>query len=156
MTFKYHLYKVLHALGLVSKKKYAKMTRCSPKDYKLIKKSKFFDAAWYLDRNLDVKASKMDPVVHYLTCGWKENRQPSSSFDGNRYLLENPDVAGSGMNPLLHYEKFGRFEGRTAGVINGVTQPPRRTTLWERICQIARYPLEVEAECRRLEAELRY
>ncbi len=81
-------------------------------DYKILAKSKFFNKKWYLKTYPDVAASKMNPIDHYLTYGWKEGRNPSAFFDTNAYLRDNIDVKQAEMNPLLHYEKHGHFEGR--------------------------------------------
>lgn len=81
-------------------------------DYKILAKSKFFNKKWYLKTYPDVAASKMNPIDHYLTYGWKEGRNPSAFFDGNAYLRDNADVKLAGRNPLLHYEKYGHKEGR--------------------------------------------
>ena len=114
--FKYYVYKVLHHLGLVSDRKYnQKEQKCgfkTTKEYKAIAKSKLFDAKWYLKQNPDVKASGMDPVLHYLKYGWKEKRSCTPYFDGKQYLEMYPDVARAGVNPLLHWELHGKFEGR--------------------------------------------
>ena len=45
--------------------------------YKLVSASVFFRKHSYLSSNLDVKAARMDPVVHYLQSGSKEGRDPS-------------------------------------------------------------------------------
>ena len=82
-------------------------------NYQLILKSTFFDKKWYLAQNPDVAAAGLDPIKHYLTVGWKENRLCTPVFDGKAYLRLNPDVARAKMNPLLHYEKHGKKEGRT-------------------------------------------
>lgn len=50
------------------------------KKTKIIKESPFFDVAWYLDHNNDVRNSGIDPAVHYLLFGWKEGRSPSLGF----------------------------------------------------------------------------
>jgi hypothetical protein len=73
-----------------------------------------FDASWYLERNPDVAASGVNPLIHYLARGWIEGRDPNPRFDTQAYLRANPGVAASGMNPLTHYLLHGRREGRTA------------------------------------------
>lgn len=81
-------------------------------DYDIISGSHFFNREWYLNKNLDVKNAKIDPVVHYIKCGWREGRNPSALFDGNKYLSAHLDVKNAGINPLLHYEKYGKHEKR--------------------------------------------
>lgn len=113
---KYRLYKIMRMFHLISKKKYKKRVRpyleLMAPDYRLIAKSKLFDSKWYLEHNPDVKATGVDPVLHYLNCGWKEDRDCTPYFDGKKYLEKYPDVAASHINPLLHWEKYGKAEGR--------------------------------------------
>ena len=66
-----------------------------------------FDAAWYLAKYADVKASGIDPLTHYLNWGWKSGYDPGAQFSTNYYLLMHPDAAATGLNPLLHYETVG-------------------------------------------------
>lgn len=77
-----------------------------------IRKSNWFDGQWYLDIYPDIRTAKIDPAEHYLTTGWKENRNPSSKFDTAYYLRSNPDITQSGLNPLWHFIAFGSKEGR--------------------------------------------
>lgn len=74
--------------------------------------SEHFDAAYYSALNPDVQASGLDPLAHFLTIGWRENRNPSRTFDVRYYLATNPDIAAAGINPLLHYAQAGAREGR--------------------------------------------
>lgn len=148
--FKYDVYKVLHHLGLVSDRKYnqkeQKYSFKITKEYKAIAKSKLFDAKWYLKQNPDVKASGMDPVLHYLKYGWREGRNPSKDFDGTFYLLKYPDVKKARFCPLIHYEKYGKQEGRyfihskRKGTISAVKK--ETPSLWDRfVCKFkATYP----------------
>jgi len=76
-----------------------------------------FDPAYYLAHNPDVAAAGVDPLLHYLTYGWKEGRDPSAYFDTAYYLKQNPDVAASGGNPLLHFEAYGWKEGRQPSLV---------------------------------------
>jgi V8-like Glu-specific endopeptidase len=71
-----------------------------------------FDTFSYKNANQDVAASGMDPLLHFVTYGWHENRAPDPLFDVNWYLQHNPDVAASGIDPLLHYALYGWHEGR--------------------------------------------
>jgi hypothetical protein len=83
-----------------------------PAHYDAIRHSIFFDPAFYLDANPDVRAAGLDPVLHYLLHGGFEHRDPSSLFSTSGYLRRNVDVAEAGVNALLHYELYGRREGR--------------------------------------------
>lgn len=77
-----------------------------------IRASDAFDEEFYLTRNWDVAAANEDPVIHYLTSGAQEGRDPSVDFSTAGYLQANPDVARSGINPLLHFIRIGKEEGR--------------------------------------------
>ena len=57
-------------------------------------------------------AAGINPLVHYLTWGAAEGRDPSPLFDTSYYLKSNPDVAAAGINPLAHYLTWGAAEGR--------------------------------------------
>ena len=81
-------------------------------DLLIIKKSKFFQKKWYLNKYPDVRNHGMDAAVHYLKYGWKEYRDPSPLFSTKQYLMQNKDVAKKGINPLIHYEKYGKKENR--------------------------------------------
>jgi hypothetical protein len=78
----------------------------------LIRSSPLFDPAWYQKRYPDVASSGLDPAVHYLTLGARENRHPGPDFDAEQYLKMYPDVAAEGSNPLVHYLEFGWNESR--------------------------------------------
>lgn len=74
----------------------------------------YFDAAYYLEVNPDVRAAELDPLHHFITKGWREHRDPSAQFNTKYYLDTNQDVKTSGINPLLHYAWCGLSEGRAA------------------------------------------
>jgi len=71
-----------------------------------------FDANYYLNNNPDVAKSGMDPLLHFIQFGWKENRNPDAQFDVAYYLETYPDVRISEINPLIHYIEYGKIEGR--------------------------------------------
>ncbi|GEK53084.1 hypothetical protein [Vreelandella venusta] len=95
----------------------AKLSRWAiNRQVKLIRKSPWFDAKWYLAHNPDVAQDRKmakNPARHYLLLGGFEGRNPSPAFDSAYYLERNPDVAETGMNPLVHYLKFGEKEQRS-------------------------------------------
>jgi glycosyltransferase involved in cell wall biosynthesis/SAM-dependent methyltransferase len=72
-----------------------------------------FDADYYKWAHPDVARSGIHPWLHYLLCGYFENRNPSGSFDSAYYRSRYPDVRDAGINPLLHYAVFGRQEQRS-------------------------------------------
>lgn len=82
------------------------------KGYKLIQKNNLLDIGYYLKNNKDVRKSGVDPIIHYIYHGFKENRKPNSYFDSNYYLKRYDDVEKSNMNPLVHYSLYGLKEGR--------------------------------------------
>ena len=73
----------------------------------VVERSPLFDAEWYLLTYPDVKASGLDPIVHYLMFGARELRNPSVNFDTAAYLQQNPDVETKGFNPLYHFIRYG-------------------------------------------------
>jgi len=81
-------------------------------EYFWISRSGYFDAAYYLINNPDVRAADIDPLWHFINFGWKEGRNPCSWFETNYYLELNPDIKKSGMNPFVHYLRYGYKEGR--------------------------------------------
>lgn len=99
--------KLLRLCRLIPKEKYQKK-----RDINFVKRSKLFDAKWYLETYPDVKETGVDPAKHYCQFGWKEGRDPGPKFNTRDYLAYNSDVQKSGVNPLVHYEKFGKEEGR--------------------------------------------
>lgn len=66
-----------------------------------IRKSKYFDENYYLNKNIDVKNSGIDPASHYFYYGWKENRNPSMEFNTTKLLLTHPEISKQNKNPIL-------------------------------------------------------
>ncbi|HEY0185540.1 MAG TPA: hypothetical protein VGC09_22285 [Rhodopila sp.] len=97
-----------------------------------------FDPAYYLAANPDVRESKIDPLAHFLSTGWREGRNPSPDFNVAYYLKRNADVAASGINPLIHYAWAGAKEGRLPrrpldamrGVLESLRPPSARAGDW--------------------------
>ena len=81
-------------------------------EYITIWKSGLFDSYYYLREYPDIRIADLNPLMHYITYGWEEGRNPSTKFDTTFYLESYPDVDLAGINPLIHYLKFGRKEGR--------------------------------------------
>lgn len=84
----------------------------SPRAYREISSSSFFDADWYLKTYRDVAAVGRDPVLHYLKHGASELRNPAPNFDTRWYLETYRDARDSGQNPLVHFLRRGRRDGR--------------------------------------------
>lgn len=96
-----------------------------PEPHQWSERLPLFDIAYYLKNNLDVAASGMDPLDHFLDFGGQEGRSPSASFDSAFYLSQYPDVAASGLNPFLHFLAYGQQEGRVArGMDDAQPLPP--------------------------------
>jgi GT2 family glycosyltransferase len=91
------------------------------RDLIIIKKSKIFDANYYLTQYPDVRVADCDPLHHFVKHGWKENRNPSADFNTSFYLSAYRDVKVANINPLVHYIRFGRKEGRRTDGEFGLT-----------------------------------
>lgn len=85
----------------------------------MLLRSSYFDPAWYLAANADLREARVDPVTHYLMHGAFEGRAAGPAFDSRWYMAQNPDVAAAGVNPLIHFIVAGKREGRAP-------MPPRR------------------------------
>lgn len=72
-----------------------------------IKDSGLFNSDFYLEKYSDVKATKMDPLIHFCDYGWKEGRNPSVNFDTSYYL----SAYEVNINPLFHYLTIGQANG---------------------------------------------
>lgn len=95
--------------------------------YWQLRRSRMFDADYYLARYPDVRREGIDPLLHFLRHGAAEKRDPGPAFNTGSYLATYPDVARSGINPLLHYLRHGVAEGRSssppAARSSGATAP---------------------------------
>ena len=96
------------------------------KIYNSFKDSELFDYVYYLSKYPGIKKSGMDPVLHYIFFGIKEDKSPSFMFekiydsfkdsdwfDEDYYLRNNPEIKKLGIDPLIHFIFFGYNEGRT-------------------------------------------
>jgi len=81
------------------------------KDYRLLKKSQFFDPSYYLQNNPDVVASGMDPLLHYVSKGYKDGRTVSALFDHRYYLQQLSSEISQDINPIVHYLSGVWWEG---------------------------------------------
>lgn len=71
----------------------------------------YFDAEYYLEENPDLAARGVSPLLHFLTIGWIEGRNPSADFSTDYYIRHNRDIREQRINPFLHYVRSGRHEG---------------------------------------------
>ena len=85
----------------------------------LIVESGLFDPAWYLDSNEDVRASRLDPAVHFLRFGASQGRNPSPLFCMAAYEKRYPDVVAANLNPLVHFLEYGIKENRRFSPVPG-------------------------------------
>jgi hypothetical protein len=107
----------LHAFGAPSRRDRkmrltARSRAADRRALRMIRASPFFDEAYYLANNPDVRAAGCDAAVHFLVLGCREGRDPGPFFSTMAYLARNPDVAAAGVNALVHYETHGRSEMR--------------------------------------------
>lgn len=101
--------------------------------------SKYFDVEFYLEHNGDVKRAGLNPLVHFITNGKKENRihrrarlssldiakitgnpkikemydaiYKSKYFDEEYYLNNNQIKNAQDIDPILHYILIGADKG---------------------------------------------
>lgn len=117
--------------------------------YEYLNPTPYFDMRWYLQNNIDVKKSNMNPFVHYINYGMSERRFPCFfSFD-KKYFDDYFIIINSGLfdwvwfqnfylldedvNPILYYLKYC--------VKYGLNPSPNFDTLW----YLKQYP-DVEKE----------
>jgi hypothetical protein len=86
---------------------------------RLIVESGLFDPAWYLDSNEDVRASSLDPAIHFLRFGASQGRNPSPLFCLAAYENRYPDVVAAKLNPLVHFLEYGIKENRRFSPVPG-------------------------------------
>lgn len=76
-------------------------------EYLLIRHSGFFDQKLYLKNYPDVRKADIDPLMHYLTIGWKEGREPFNQLITFESLKQNYLIEESELDP---YSKFLRWK----------------------------------------------
>ena len=80
-------------------------------EHDLLRKSKLFDAVWYLRHNPDVAAAGQDSLWHYIFHGAAEGREPHPLFDTAWYRSQASDIDESKMTSLAHYASIGVAKG---------------------------------------------
>jgi GT2 family glycosyltransferase len=80
---------------------------CSNRNYRKLLRSIYFDADYYRRNYSDVAATGVDPLVHYMTRGYSEKRQPCALFDSEYYLRQLPELKGTDTEPLQHFLASG-------------------------------------------------
>lgn len=79
---------------------------------RLVRRTRLFDATFYLAQNEDVTAASLDPVLHYVAHGSRERRAPCPLFDPTHYRGQ-ARARLAGVNTLLHYHWVGRHLGHS-------------------------------------------
>ncbi len=74
----------------------------------LIKKTGFFDRAYYLEANEDAVETDMTPLRHYVIHGDRQRRLPMALFDPD-YYRARAKCRLTSVNALLHYAYVGRY-----------------------------------------------
>lgn len=83
-------------------------TAASPVASDPLAASGLFDAAYYLERYPDIRASGMAAIEHFRQFGAAEGRAPNAFFDPAWYRARNPDMADDVLGALGHYLTAGR------------------------------------------------
>lgn len=79
-------------------------------EHSAVSRSGLFDAQFYLDTYADVRAAKIDPLIHFIKYGARERRSPNRWFDSNYYRTQFGEFSAD-INPLLHYLEDGEVLG---------------------------------------------
>jgi len=80
------------------------------KDALFVVESGLFDADFYAQQYADVRESGVDPLLHYITEGAGQGRQPHALFDTRFYLEHYPALDPMRVNPLVHYLTAGSLD----------------------------------------------
>ena len=115
MSFKNRLMSKIPASYILHKSSNKAEAKLIVKGYKAIRKNNLFDDRFYLNKYPKVKASEMDPLLHYVFFGFDEGKKPNKDFDGVFYKYHYDDVE---INPLIHYALYGIDENRQIKVAN--------------------------------------
>lgn len=84
MYSKYVWYKILRLCRLLSEIEFKRKVVKYSKAYKLLVRSKLFDAKWYSKEYPLIKNTGLSPIEHYLNFGFKEDKLPHKNFDANK------------------------------------------------------------------------
>ena len=82
--------------------------------------SPYFDTAFYLKSNADVRDSGANPLAHYIRHGAPERRSPSPDFDPVAFSDAHPDIAGDDPAAacVRHFGSY-RWEGQRRSFLTG-------------------------------------
>jgi len=81
------------------------------KEFLTIYGRRLFNDRYYLETYMDVKISGHDPLLHYLSEGWRLGCNPSPEFDTNAYQEIYMSGGNSDICPLYHFYTKGAFKG---------------------------------------------
>ncbi len=96
-------------LNLLIKKQVSRLFKIDKySDKKIVEKSGFFDANFYLANYPETAQSDLSAIDHYMLYGAEKDYNPSAYFDALFYKMANPEYLLSYQNPLLHYMKEGK------------------------------------------------
>ncbi|OOF31688.1 glycosyltransferase family 2 protein [Salinivibrio proteolyticus] len=88
-----------------------KLMGLNEKDYKAVKRSKYVNGKWYLEEYKGLVPNNVDPILHYMSIGWRLGFNPCKRFDTNFYIYNYNDQIGKEELPLLHYLYKGKSRG---------------------------------------------
>lgn len=69
-----------------------------------------FSESFYYQNSLNLDKS-VNPLIHYLKHGWKEEKSPHLLFDVRMYLRTYPRIVKAGLDPITYYLCYGWEEG---------------------------------------------
>ncbi len=77
----------------------------------VIRASGLFRPLYYLERNPDVAAANVDPLLHYIQRGAAEGRSPHPVFDPEFYWSQVAEAERGALSPLAHFASAGVAAG---------------------------------------------
>lgn len=88
---------------------------------------RFFDTSFYCRQHIDLCSNDADPILHFLSVGWRMGLDPSEGFSTNFYVACQGDRQFEGGNPLSDYLLVGKRSGSVPSECHSVlslTMPP--------------------------------
>lgn len=73
-----------------------------------LKQFKLFDEEFYVS-NYDCE--NVDPIIHYVSKGYKMGNKPNDKFDAEYYAKFNKNIANSNLDPFFYFVLYGIDEG---------------------------------------------
>ena len=83
-----------------------------PVDYRVLAAEQrqveaLFDREYYDSMYEDIREAGIDPFLHYIRHGWRENRNPSPEFDTWYFFKNHPEFSDSQDSPLHQFVRAG-------------------------------------------------